>query len=103
MSTIEKALDKMGNLQASTVVQPTESVTTVTETPPESAASVPVATTAADQPMVNQAVLAEPAAAACSASLRLAQLQLRAIAIMLKLTYRVSVNAILWRSRLSGG
>lgn len=61
MSTIEKALDKMGNLQASTVVQPTESVTTVTETLPESAATVPVATTAADQPMVNQAVLAEPA------------------------------------------
>jgi receptor protein-tyrosine kinase len=61
MSTIEKALDKMGNLQASTVVQPTESVSTVTETLPESAATVPVATPAADQPMVNQAMLAEPA------------------------------------------
>jgi len=38
MSTIEKALDKMGNLQASTV---------------------PMATTAATQPMLEQAVLAE--------------------------------------------
>lgn len=59
MSTIEKALDKMGNLQASTVVQPTESVTTGTETLPESAATVPVATTAATQPMLEQAVQAE--------------------------------------------
>lgn len=59
MSTIEKALDKMGNLQASTVVQPTESVTTGIETLPEFAATVPVATTAATQPMLEQAVQAE--------------------------------------------
>lgn len=61
MSTIEKALDKMGNLQVSTVVQPTESVTTGTETLPESATTVPVATTAATQPMLEQAVQAESA------------------------------------------